>query len=706
MTAPAAERLYHLLPAVYRERDGNQGEQLRELLAILEGELTRLEHDVDGLYDDWFVETCAPWVVPYIGDLLGVRALAPSRPGAVTPRAYVANTISYRRRKGTAVVLERLARDVTGWPAHAVEYFELLGTTQELIHLRPWNERTPDLRRASDLELLSGPHERVAHTAEVRRIEPRRGRYGIPNVGIWVWRLQAYPVELSPAAAVDASRFRFSVLGDDRPLFNSPHAERDPGHLAEEWDVSGPLRRRALFDELEARRRARVNGDEPQALFFARPPFAIYPDPPAADGSREPVPPEEVLICDLSDVPGPSPAAWRMPPALKQYLNSEGAPDARPIRVAVDPVLGRMAFPTGHEPAGPLHVDCLHGFSGDLGGGLYERDDTLAVLDRPTVHPAAPATLAAEIAAWASGTGDGIIELADSEVYSPPDLTVPEDRALEIRATGRARPLFSLSGPWKLKLEPGARLSLNGLMVQGGELAVDAGDAKASLTIEHCTLVPGLALTADRRPKTPGAASVRCGAKEHRLEVSLRRSIVGRLELSSDPGSTLRVDECIVDATGGPAPAIQAGVATILASTVLGAASATVMQLVSNSIFSGIAVAARRQQGCARFSYLPPGSRVPRRYRCQPSYPEGATAADKHTLALRLSPSFTSEHYGDAGYCQLAERVPDEVRTGADDESEMGAFHYLQQPLREEMLGAALDEYLRFGLEAGLLHAT
>ncbi len=34
-------------------------------------------------------------------------------------------------------MIETLARDVTGWPARVVEYFELLATTQYLNHLRP-----------------------------------------------------------------------------------------------------------------------------------------------------------------------------------------------------------------------------------------------------------------------------------------------------------------------------------------------------------------------------------------------------------------------------------------------------------------------------------------------------------------------------------------------------------------------------------------
>ena len=57
----------------------------------------------------------------------------------LSQRAQVANTLAYRRRKGTAAVLEQLARDVTGWNASVVEFFQLLATTQYMNHLRPEN---------------------------------------------------------------------------------------------------------------------------------------------------------------------------------------------------------------------------------------------------------------------------------------------------------------------------------------------------------------------------------------------------------------------------------------------------------------------------------------------------------------------------------------------------------------------------------------
>ena len=50
----------------------------------------------------------------------------------------------------------------------------------------------------------------------------------------------------------------------------------------------------------------------------------------------------------------------------------------------------------------------------------------------------------------------------------------------------------------------------------------------------------------------------------------------------------------------------------------------------------------------------------------------------------------------------LAATCPPEIATGADDEGEMGAWHFLQAPQRVRNLRLALDEYLRFGLEAGV----
>jgi hypothetical protein len=71
-----------------------------------------------------------------------------------------------------------------------------------------------------------------------------------------------------------------------------------------------------------------------------------------------------------------------------------------------------------------------------------------------------------------------------------------------------------------------------------------------------------------------------------------------------------------------------------------------------------------------------------------------------------LRPAFVSSRYGDPGYALLDVRAPMQIRTGAEDGSEMGAFHIVQAARREANLRAALDEYLRFGLEAGIFYAS
>jgi hypothetical protein len=103
--------------------------------------------------------------------------------------------------------------------------------------------------------------------------------------------------------------------------------------------------------------------------------------------------------------------------------------------------------------------------------------------------------------------------------------------------------------------------------------------------------------------------------------------------------------------------------------------------------------AERRQVGCMRFTFVPPGSRTPRRFHCA-----GADPAHR--------PSHTSLRYGDPGYMQLRRSTHPAVRTGASDEGSMGVTHELHEPQRETNLRIRLDEFLRYGLEAGIFYAT
>jgi hypothetical protein len=115
----------------------------------------------------------------------------------------------------------------------------------------------------------------------------------------------------------------------------------------------------------------------------------------------------------------------------------------------------------------------------------------------------------------------------------------------------------------------------------------------------------------------------------------------------------------------------------------------------------------RTQAGCIRFSYVRDAATTPRRYRCQPDLAlADAAPGTRATIRSRLRPRFTSRHYGQPGYGQLAADTATELRTGGTAEAEMGAFNRVQEAQRVANLRIRLEEYLPAGLEPGLIFAT
>lgn len=672
MSNYSAERLYELLPAVYRQRDADLGYPLRDLIEVIATQAMVLERDIFQLYENWFIETSDDWVVPYIGDLIGVRGTYPT---GFSRRAEVANTIGYRRRKGTLAVVEALARDSTGWAARAVEFFELLATTQHVNHLRLHNHRTPDLRRATLLEHLDGPFDTVAHTGEVRPIHNRSGRHNIPNIGIFLWRLNAYPLaDVTPHEVDDGTgqHFTFSVLGNDIPLFKHPDPEPSASHIAGEINVPTPIRRLALHEN----------------------PDAYYGSDLSIVVENEPV--QEIIACDLTD--------WLHEPP--------------PGTVAIDPVLGRLALNSQDAPPDDLRITYQYGFSADIGGGPYDRSASLTeIADETHFAVGREETLTSindALAEWeAQGRPPAVIEILDSGTYteeidlSDSESEIPANERLEIRAANGQRPTLHLTDEMHVTGGEGSGFELNGLLVVDNALRVDG--ALDRLRLQHCALVPGRSLTGDGEPVQPAAPSLIVESGE--AEVTIDSSILGAIHVHVD--AEVEIRDSILDANGRDDPAYrglnpgeQGGPLEISRCTVIGTIHAQELRLGENSIFLGPVTAERRQAGCVRFSHVPLGSQVPRRFRCQPAIPDGTPPAAAELLAHRVAPAFTSLRYGDPGYCQLTRSCPPEIRRGADDESEMGVFSSLQQAQREDNLRIRLEEYLRFGLEAGIFYVT
>jgi hypothetical protein len=161
----------------------------------------------------------------------------------------------------------------------------------------------------------------------------------------------------------------------------------------------------------------------------------------------------------------------------------------------------------------------------------------------------------------------------------------------------------------------------------------------------------------------------------------------------------------IAESDGGDRPGPPA---TLERTTVLGAVHLKELIWASEIAFTAPIVIQRRQAGCVRFSHVPRYSQTPRRYRCQPDLAlEGVSdPARRDSIRTRLTPSFTSVQYGHPAYAQLGLTCAEEISAGAESGSEMGAFSSLKQPQREANLRVRIDEYLPFGLEAGIIYAT
>jgi hypothetical protein len=243
--------------------------------------------------------------------------------------------------------------------------------------------------------------------------------------------------------------------------------------------------------------------------------------------------------------------------------------------------------------------------------------------------------------------------------------------------------------------------------------------------------VPGWSRAAACEPRRPAEPSIEL--INSNACVVIEHSIVGSIQVNNDEVMRdpvrIRVSDSIVDATGaycdGPeCEAIgAAGLARahalvrIVRSTVIGRVLVHAIERAENSLFIGTVSVARRQIGCMRFCYVSPCSRTPKRFNCQPDLAQRAVAeqmradgqaetdiaAAQQREAVRVRPQFNSLRYGSPVDCQLACDCAEEITRGADDDSEMGAFHDLFQPQRLANLRVRLDEYTPAGMEAGIV---
>jgi hypothetical protein len=680
LTAVQEQRLEEL-------QDKQQRGPLKALISVIAEQVELLEESLFQAYDDQFIETCQDWVVPYIGDVVGARGLFVFPNANFSQRAEVADTLSNRQRKGTVSVLERLARDVTGWDANVVEYFLSLATTQYMNHVRLDSLATANVRDA-DQQLLNTPFDSNAHTAEVRNIANRRGKYNIPNIGIFLWRIPDNPMENSPAFQLDARRYLFDAIGRDGPLYTHSETEDQVSQRATPLKVPLPISRRMMnlnFDDYYGAGKSMLLD------------YTIAGSPP---------PSVPIIVCNLSDIKdsGGNVIGWAHPPQDS---------------IAIDPELGRIVFPANQPAPTDVHVNYYYGFSSQMGGGQYSRvlDSGAGVTVKvPDDFPTIQQALDSAVSQLVDPMTSAVVEIQDNEYYlEDPTVEVPAGKNIELRSRDGARPVLLLSRDFEITGGEESAFDVNGLMISGGSIVVPANDASANpnglhaLGLTDCTLFPGPTPAIGNVPAQPTAPRLWIEATD--LVVTVERCILGSVRATD--ACQFTVTNSIIDALAKTEVAFSgldsigaAGPLTIKNTTIIGKVHTLRMDMASNTIFVaqllsldlwlGPVVADQLQQGCVKFSFVPLGSLVPREYRCQPTPDD----------LLTVFPAFTSVNCGDPGYCQLATQSRTEIMQGADDQSEMGVFHDLYQPQRESNLASSLQEYLRFGLEAGIFHAS
>ncbi len=273
MCADARVLLYDRLPEIYRVEDAQQvpPHPLRAYLGLVEGVFGDIQENIESLYHDLFIETCDDWVIPYIGDLLGTSHLAGD---PWTLRADVANTIALRRRKGTLGAIEWLTYSLTKWGVHATELRTDLAWSQHLNHQRPdagglppYSLPTIDrhtvvrggtvpVRDPATLSLLDGPFGGCAHLPDLRPPTWGSLRYNLPNLAIFLWRIEPYTVPRSQpvwqascptgeTAPLASHSVHFDIHPLDRPLrlFNRFEfsLDRQPPVVTERDATPGPI---------------------------------------------------------------------------------------------------------------------------------------------------------------------------------------------------------------------------------------------------------------------------------------------------------------------------------------------------------------------------------------------------------------------------------------------------------------------------------
>lgn len=398
----------------------------------------------------------------------------------------------------------------------------------------------------------------------------------------------------------------------------------------------------------------------------------------------------------------------QLPPTPAGVLDVDPEHGLFALAKAERPRLGPVLAGGSFRPV-PVTVDYLDGFTDHTGARPSSREPLLGRRQpQPTrlvsasgrLHSGAPAewhelpryhrladAMAAVAAAMATGSTplEEVIQFEDSASYLGADgqqwPVPPPGRVvrLTVQAAEGQRPVLRLNGPWSLPDDAATAgayesLTLRGLLVDPGIVHVPAAKA---VSVQFCTL-------GDVTLRSPPGADV---------EAEVLRCVTGQLSLQGT--GMVRVSDSVVDADGlalhMPQGTCELDRVTVLSRGLNGvgaAGFATQVRVLeaSHVIFSHRVWVDDRFQGCVRYSRVEPGSVLPRKHR-----------------VVEVPARFVSRGRHDPAHARLAPDCAQEISKGAEDGSELGAFHGVRLAQRQDALRRRLVEFTPAGLGTGLV---
>ncbi|MFT6557686.1 hypothetical protein [Sneathiella sp.] len=673
-------RLFDLVPPLDRlNQNQKKNEELAIFLEVLQSQADAIGSNINLLYENWFIETCSDWAVPYIAALLNIPSGHADATHIPRSRAFVANYLSYRAYRGTASALQGVLQDATGWPVYLVEGLDRQFTSSQN---RVPGQNQPFILNVTKADIPEAPPNpfndyRTSFSIFQTPVTPSTAKDALT---FYYWREELTKRDRIEAREDPTGLYFIDPLKRKIPLmWPLQNLEDEHPDLPKRLATPALLTREVLEELIEY---------APGILALAL----------SVKLNGQSLTTDQFYAADLS-----------RPLSKKEQKSWQKKAQEKPL-ILIDPEISliRLFTPLPPQSKTSNTLACSYWVShnGELGGGTYDRSGRLVTPDATTVailitdqadHLSKPptgfdatfSTLTAALESWQTSTsGETIITIADNYLHQT------DDSVLQFTVSGRSLVIQAAQG-----FEP----------TLVGDLSAE-GRADGEIWISGCSLAGRLSLIStitltivDGTVWPDAGPAIRC-QQAHRSDqetynshIFIENSICGALEISArncalsisnsiidgQQQSALHGPDEDIDATDRNAPGKYPFGAPLSAinTTFLGDIHTLQMLKTDNVLIVGQ-------------SFSPALS--------HPSPIEGVWVTGQHEPAIEL----ISHNCGFPCYAALATENDLQLLQGATGGSEFGAFHNRHHAKRLAAGKSIVEDFCPIGMTVDFVDAT